>query len=256
MRKIIIAGNWKMYKTISEALELVNGLKRILYNIENVEIVICPPYTCLDQISELISESNIKLGAQDMHWETEGAFTGEVSVLMLKDLSCRYVIIGHSERRQYFSETNETVNKKVKTALKYNITPIVCVGEKLEERQAGKTFQIIEDHIKNGLKDLSKEELARVVIAYEPVWAIGTGLTAKPEQAQEVHSFIRKLLSDMSDEETAQNITIQYGGSVKPDNTKDLIKQKDIDGALVGGASLKIDPFVEIIKNAAGLEAK
>jgi len=256
MRKTIIAGNWKMYKTINEAIELVNGLKRTLYNINNVEIAVCPPYTCLDQVSEVISESNIKLGAQDMHWEAEGAFTGEVSVLMLKDLGCKYVIIGHSERRQYFSETNETVNKKVKTALKYNITPIVCVGEKLEERQSGKTFQVVEDHIKNGLKDLSKEELAKVVIAYEPVWAIGTGLTAKPEQAQEVHAFIRKLLTDISDEETAQDITIQYGGSVKPDNIKDLIKQKDIDGALVGGASLKIDSFVEIVKNAAGLEAK
>jgi len=256
MRKTIIAGNWKMYKTINEAIELVNGLKRTLYNINNVEIAVCPPYTCLDQVSEVISESNIKLGAQDMHWEAEGAFTGEVSVLMLKDLGCKYVIIGHSERRQYFSETNETVNKKVKAALKYNITPIVCVGEKLEERQSGKTFQVVEDHIKNGLKDLSKEELAKVVIAYEPVWAIGTGLTAKPEQAQEVHAFIRKLLTDISDEETAQDITIQYGGSVKPDNIKDLIKQKDIDGALVGGASLKIDSFVEIVRNTAGLEAK
>jgi triosephosphate isomerase len=251
MSKIIIAGNWKMYKTISEAIELANGLKRDLYNIQNLETVICPPYTCLDQVSELISESNIKLGAQDMHWEPEGAFTGEVSVLMLKDLGCKYVIIGHSERRQYFSETNETVNKKALTALKYNIIPIVCVGERIEERQAGKTFQVVQDHVKNSLKNVPKEELIKVVIAYEPVWAIGTGLTATPEQAQEVHSFIRKLLTEMSDKETAQDITIQYGGSVKPENIKELIKQKDIDGALVGGASLKLDSFVAIVRNSS-----
>jgi triosephosphate isomerase len=251
MPKIIIAGNWKMYKTVGEAIELVSGLKRHLSDIEDIETVVCPPYTSLDQVSELILESNLKLGAQDMHWEPEGAFTGEVSVLMLKDLGCKYVIIGHSERRQYFSETNETINKKVKTALKYQLTPIVCVGEKIEERQAGKTFQVAEDHVKNSLKDIPKEELVKVVIAYEPVWAIGTGLTATPQQAQEVHAFIRKLLTEMSDKETADNITIQYGGSVKPDNIKELIKQKDIDGALVGGASLKVESFVEIVKNSA-----
>ena len=237
-----------MHKTISEAIELANGLKRNLYNIGNVEIVICAPFTCLDAVSELISESNIKLGAQNMYWQEQGAFTGEISPLMLKDLGCKYVIIGHSERRHYFSETNETVNKKVKSALEHNLTPIVCVGEKLEERKAEKTFDIIRGHIINGLKDIPKEQLSKVVIAYEPVWAIGTGLTAKPEQAQEVHSFIRQLLSEISDNDTAQNITIQYGGSVKPENTKELIKQKDIDGALVGGASLKAESFAEIVR--------
>ena len=251
MRKTIIAGNWKMYKTISEAIELTNGLKRNLYDIDSIEIVLCTPFTCLDQISELVSETNIKLGAQNMHWEKEGAFTGEISPLMLKELGCKYVIIGHSERRQYFQESNEEVNRKVKAALKSGLTPIMCVGEKLEERKAEKTFEVVKDHIENGLKDISVEQLSEIVIAYEPVWAIGTGLTAKPEQAQEVHAFIRKLLSGLSDNETAQNITIQYGGSVKPANIKDLIKENDIDGALVGGASLKIDSFTEIIKGAA-----
>ena len=237
-----------MYKTISQAIELTNGLKRNLYDIEGVEIVVCPPSSCLDQVSEVISESNIKLGAQNMHWKEEGAFTGEISPLMLKDLNCKYVILGHSERRQYFLETNEIVNKKLKAALKNGLIPIVCVGEKLDERKANKTSDVVRDHVENSLKDISKEEFQKIVIAYEPVWAIGTGLTAKPEQAQEVHSFIRKLLTDMSNSEIANNITIQYGGSVKPDNIEDLIREKDIDGALVGGASLKIDSFAEIVK--------
>jgi len=252
MRKIIIAGNWKMYKTITEAIELTNGLKRNLYDVTGVEIVLCTPFTCLDQVSELTAESNIKLGAQDMYWENEGAFTGEISPLMLKDLGCEYVIIGHSERRQYFSETNETVNKKVKAALKHGLTPIMCVGEKLEERKANKTFDVIKDHTENGLKGITLEDMPKVVIAYEPVWAIGTGLTATPEQAQEVHAYIRKLLTQISNGDTAENMTIQYGGSVKPENIKELMKQKDVDGALVGGASLKIDSFTQLVKNSIG----
>ena len=239
-----------MYKTIGQAIELTNGLKRNLFDIEGVEIVVCPPFSCLDQISEVVSESNIKLGAQNMHWEDEGAFTGEVSPLMLKDLGCKYVILGHSERRQYFFETNETVNKKVVSALKSGLTPVVCVGEKIEERKANKTFDVVRDHVQNSLKGFSSEDLQKIVIAYEPVWAIGTGLTATPQQAQEVHGFIRKLLTEMSDSKTADNITIQYGGSVKPANIEDLIKEKDIDGALVGGASLKIDSFTEIVKKS------
>lgn len=257
MRKIIIAGNWKMYKTVSEAIELANSLNRNLYNIDGVEVVLCPPFTCLDQVSEIISESNIKLGAQNMHWEKEGAFTGEISPLMLKNLGCEYVILGHSERRQYFLETNKIINRKIKSALLNGLTPIVCVGEKLEERKAGKIFDVVKDHIENSLKDISKNEITRVVIAYEPVWAIGTGLTAKPEQAQEVQSYIRKLLSDKYGEQIAEDMTIQYGGSVKPDNIKDLIKEKDIDGVLVGGASLQIDSFTEIVnKSLAGLKEK
>ena len=251
MRKIIIAGNWKMNKTISQAIELTNGLKRNLYDIADIEIVVCPPFNCLDQVSEVVSGSNIKLGAQNMHWEEEGAFTGEVSPLMLKDLGCEYVILGHSERRQYFQETNEIVNKKLRSALKNGLTPIVCVGEKLEEHKANKTFDVVKDHVENSLKYLTSEELQKVVIAYEPVWAIGTGLTATPQQAQEVHSYIRKLLTEISDNQTANTITIQYGGSVKPDNIQDLIKQKDIDGALVGGASLKIDTFTEIVRKSS-----
>lgn len=244
-----------MYKTAGEAIDLANGLKRNLYDIEGLEIVICPPYTCLDEVSEIILDSNIKLGAQNMHWKEEGAFTGEVSVLMLKDLGCKYVIIGHSERRQYFGETNEIINEKVKIALKYDLVPILCVGEKLEERKKGKTFDVARDHIENGLKNI-EEELNKIVIAYEPVWAIGTGLTATPQQAQEVHAFIRQLLKGMSNEEVAENITIQYGGSVKSDNIADLIRQKDIDGALVGGASLKIESFVEIIRNSLDILKK
>jgi len=250
MRKIIIAGNWKMNSTISQTLELANGLKRNLYDVDTAEIVICPPFTALADASEIISESNIKLGAQNMHWEEKGAYTGEISPEMLKDLGCKYVILGHSERRQYFSETNEIVNKKLKAALKIGLSPIVCVGEKLEEKKSNKTFDIVKDHVTNSLKELSKEDLQKVVVAYEPVWAIGTGLTATPQQAQEVHSFIRKLLTEMSNQQTAQDITIQYGGSVKPDNINDLIKEKDIDGALVGGASLKVESFIQIIRKS------
>ncbi len=250
MRNIIIAGNWKMYKTIGEAIELVNCLKREVCDISEIQIVICPPSICLDQISDIVRDTNIKLGAQNMFWKEEGAFTGEISPTMLKDLGCSHVILGHSERRQHFLETNELINKKVKAALQHELTPIVCVGERLEERKAEKTFDIIKDHVQNSLKDLTPEELNKIIIAYEPVWAIGTGLTATPDQAQEIHRFIRTLLTDMSSAEIAQNITIQYGGSVKPDNTKDLLKETDIDGALVGGASLKADSFAAIIKNA------
>lgn len=251
MRKAIIAGNWKMNKTIGEAIELVNGLKRNLYNIENADIVVCPPYTALSDIWEITSDSNIALGAQDLFWEEKGAFTGQVSAAMIKDTGCKFVIIGHSERRQYFYETNETVNKKLKRALASGLLPIVCVGEKLEERESGKTFKVIEDHVINGLRDIPQTDALKTVIAYEPVWAIGTGKTATPEQAQEVHKFIRGLLSKMYAKDTAASIRIQYGGSVTPENIASLIGQPDIDGALVGGASLKVDSFTEIVKKAS-----
>jgi len=243
-----------MYKTIGQAIELANGVKRAVANERRLDIVLCPPYTALCEVSEVIMETNVALGAQDMHWEDEGAYTGEVSGAMLKDLSCDYVIIGHSERRQYFGETNETVNKKVKAALKHKLTPIVCVGEKLNERQAGKTFEVVEDHIVNGLDGLSGDQAASIVIAYEPVWAIGTGVNATPQQAQEVHKFIREKLAGIFGKDIADCIRIQYGGSVKPENIKDITKQQDVDGALVGGASLKVDSFVDIIKK--GLEGK
>ncbi|HAJ56662.1 MAG TPA: triose-phosphate isomerase [Candidatus Omnitrophica bacterium] len=251
MRRKLIAGNWKMNKITTEAIELANGLKRELYKIDDVDIVVCPPFTSLEEVSEIIYESNIKLGAQNMHWEDNGAFTGEIAPAMLKDLGCKFVILGHSERRQYFHETNEIVNKKTKAALKHNLTPIVCVGETLQEREAGKAFDVIQDHVYNSLEGLTSEETDEVIIAYEPVWAIGTGKTATPEQAQEVHHFIRGLLKKKYSEELAEAIIILYGGSVKPANTKELVGQKDIDGALVGGASLEIKSFSEIVKNAS-----
>ena len=247
MRRVIIAGNWKMNKTISQAIELVNNLKRDLSEVEDVDIIVVPPYTALSEISDMIVGTNIELGAQDVYWENEGAFTGEISPLMLKDIGVKYVVIGHSERRMYFHETNETVNKKVKASLKAGLLPIMCVGEKLEEREKNLTFKVVKDHVENGLKGLSKEEVLDVIIAYEPVWAIGTGKTATPTQAEDVHSYIRKLLGEMYGEEVAEDIRIQYGGSVKPENIEDLINQKDIDGALVGGASLKADQFISIV---------
>lgn len=248
MRKPIIAGNWKMNKTVGEAIELVNGLKRALFDVTEVDIVVCPPFTALDEVSDIVYDTNIRLGAQDMHWEDKGAYTGEVSGSMLKDVGCEYVIIGHSERREYFADCNETVNKKVKAALRCDLIPIVCVGERLEERDEGKTFDIVKDHIEQGLKDLSDNEILKVIVAYEPVWAIGTGRTATPKQAEEVQRFIRTLLAKTYNQEIAQSIRIQYGGSVRPDNIAELMREEDVDGALVGGASLELDSFVEVVK--------
>ena len=249
MRRIIIAGNWKMNKNISESIDLANSVKKALYDIEEVEIVLCPPFTSLSDVHEITLESNIKLGAQDVYWEKEGAFTGEVSAPMLKNVGCEYCIVGHSERRQFFGETNETVSKKAKALLANGLKPIVCVGEKLEERKADKTFQVVKDHVVNSLAGLTKENMQNVVIAYEPVWAIGTGVNATKEQAQEVHKYIRTLLKEIFGETTAKFVRIQYGGSVKPDNIKELIRQEDVDGALVGGASLKADSFAQIVRN-------
>jgi len=253
MRKTIIAGNWKMYKTIGEAIELANSLKRELFelnNQSNIEIVICPPFTALSEVSEIISDSVLQLGAQDTYWQDEGAFTGEVSPLMLKDAGCKFVIIGHSERRQYFSETNASVNKKIKAVLKHDLTPIVCVGEDLIERERGETFKILDDHIQNGLKDITNDDILKIVVAYEPVWAIGTGKTATPAQAQEAQKYIRNLLKNMYNSDISNMIRIQYGGSVKPENIAALISEPDIDGALVGGASLSVGTFAEIVRKA------
>lgn len=250
MRKTIIAGNWKMYKTITQAIELANALKREFFNLDGIDIVLCPPFTALSEVAEIINDSNIQLGAQDVYWLDEGAFTGEVSPLMLKDIGCQYVIIGHSERRQYFAETNETVNKKLKAALLHSLTPIMCVGETLAEREAGQTFKVLDDHIQNGLKDISEEEAIKIVIAYEPVWAIGTGINATPIQAEEAQKYIRDLLIKMYNKEVAESIRIQYGGSVKPENISELILQPDVDGALVGGASLTVESFAAIVKKA------
>lgn len=253
MRKLIIAGNWKLYKTINEAIELANGLKRELYSLnkDSVDIVICPVFTALSEVYEVVQESNIAMGGQDAYWQDEGAFTGEVSCKMLKDAGCSYVIIGHSERRQFFGETNETVNRKVKAVLAHGLTPIMCVGESLAEREANKTFSVLQDHVANGLQGFSADDARKVIIAYEPVWAIGTGKTATPQQAQEAHAYIRGLLVKMFGKETGEAMRIQYGGSVKPENTVELMGQPDVDGALVGGASLKVDSFSQIVKSAA-----
>ena len=252
MRKPIIAGNWKMNNTIKEAVELVNGLKRELSNVETVDIVVCPAFTALSDVNEITMDSNIALGAQNIFWEEKGAFTGEIAPNMLVDAGCKYVIIGHSERRQYFAETNETVSKRIKAALSVGLKPIVCIGEVLAEREAGKTFDVIKDHVTGSLAGLSNDDMRSIVLAYEPVWAIGTGKTATKEQAQEVHKYIRGLLKELFNDEVASETRIQYGGSVKPENIKELMSQEDLDGALVGGASLKIDSFSAIVKGANG----
>ena len=248
MRKPIIAGNWKMNKTVGEARELVTALKDKVADVTDVDIVVGPVFTALAAVAEIIKGTNINLAAQDMYWEESGAFTGEISPVMLKDVGCDYVIIGHSERRAYFSETNETVNNKVKAAHEYSLKPIVCVGEKLEERESGITKDVVKDHVINGLAGLTEEQMLNTVIAYEPVWAIGTGKTATPEQAQEVHAFIRELLAETYSSAVAEAVRIQYGGSVKPNNVAELMAKADIDGGLIGGASLDADSFTQLVK--------
>jgi triosephosphate isomerase len=256
MRKPIIAGNWKMYKDVNQAVELANEIKRAAFDVENVDIVICPPFTNLSDVGEMLVESNVGLGAQNCYWETEGAFTGEISVPMIKSVGCSYVIIGHSERRKYFGETDETVNKKVKAAIDGGLSPIMCVGETLEEREAGKTLDVVKTQVTGGLKGFDEEYLDPLIIAYEPVWAIGTGKTATPDQAQEVHAMIRSLLEEMYSASLSESRCILYGGSVKPDNIEELMKEEDIDGGLIGGASLKSESFVDIIKTTSQLYAE
>ena len=254
MKRPLIAGNWKMFKTIPEAVNLMNIIKAGAHKATDSDVVVCPPFTALAAISEAIRDSKIELGAQDMCHETEGAFTGEISPLMLKDVGCRYVIIGHSERRQYFKETNELVNKKTMAALKYNLVPIVCVGETLEEREARKAFEVVKKQFDESFKNLKAGDIERVVIAYEPVWAIGTGRTATPEQAEQMHSYIRRLLNEQYGEQTGEKVKILYGGSVKPDNIAQLMAKPNVDGALVGGASIKAESFIQIVINAAHRE--
>ncbi len=247
MRTPIIAGNWKLNKTRMEAQALAKGIVEQTQDSQGVDIVLCPVYTALETVGQVLTGSQVKLGAQNVFWEESGAFTGEVSSSLLKDAGCTYVIIGHSERRQYFGETDETVNKKLKAALAAGLVPIVCVGETLEEREAGKVEAVVGSQLRGGLTGLSDEDFAKIIIAYEPVWAIGTGKTATPEQAQEVHAFIRAQLGQLAGKATADVIRIQYGGSVKPDNVKELMSKEDIDGALVGGASLKADSFAALV---------
>ena len=236
-----------MNNSCAESVELVSQLKDILSASKEIDIVVAPPFTALGAVAAVLKGSPIGLSAQNVFWEESGAFTGEISTAMLKDVGCRYVIIGHSERRQYFSETDETVNKRLKAALKASLIPIVCIGETLAEREAEKTLPVIEQQLKGGLKGLSLEEMETVIIAYEPVWAIGTGKTATPDQAQEVHRFIRDIIARIFSKEIADDTRILYGGSVKPDNVDQLMVQLDIDGALVGGASLKADAFARIV---------
>ena len=243
-----IAGNWKMNKMVEEALDLVKQLKTSLSGLQGVEVAVAPPFTALYPIHQELKNSFIQLAAQNLFWEEKGAFTGEISPLMLKDLGCQYVIIGHSERRQYFGERDETVNRRIKAALNHGLKVIFCIGETLQEREEGKTFSVVERQLKGGLKDLGEKETEHIVIAYEPVWAIGTGKTATPEQAEEVHQFIRQKLEKLYSKKISEEIRIQYGGSVTPENIKGLMAQENIDGALVGGASLKADSFSKIVR--------
>lgn len=245
MRKPIIAGNWKMNKTIAEAVAFVNDVKDRVNN-ENVEAVICAPFLALKDLKEAVKGTNIKIGAQNMHYQENGAFTGEISPVMLKEIGVDYVIIGHSERRQYFNETNEAVNKKVLKALEHGILPILCCGESLEQREAGETKAFCKVQVEKGLENVAKEDLNKIVIAYEPIWAIGTGKTATAEDANDVISYIREVVKGLYGE-LANDVRIQYGGSVKPENVAQIMAQSDIDGALVGGASLAADDYVKLV---------
>jgi triosephosphate isomerase (TIM) len=249
-RKLIFAGNWKMNKTVAEALDLVRGLKIELSNIKEADIVVCPPFTALSEVSKAILDSNIRLGAQDMSPNNVGAFTGEIAALMLKEFSVRYVILGHSERRQYQKESDELIARKAAAAHTAALKPIVCVGEMLSEREAGQTQTVLERQVRGSLASLNKDQMTETIVAYEPVWAIGTGKTATSAQAQEAHQFIRKLLGQIYDETVARKVRIQYGGSVKPSHARELMGQPDVDGALVGGASLESRSFADIIKNS------
>ena len=243
-----IAGNWKMNKTVGEAVDLVRELKASISKVRGVEVAVAPPFTALLSVYKELEDSTILLAGQNLYWEEKGAFTGEVSPLMLKEVGCCYVIIGHSERRQFFGETEETVNRRIKAALAHSLKVIFCIGEMLREREEGKTFSVIERQVEGGLKGLGDKEMTNVVVAYEPVWAIGTGKTATPEQAEEVHRFIREKLEKLYSGEISEETRIQYGGSVTPENIKGLMNQANIDGALVGGASLKAEPFSKIVR--------
>ncbi len=250
-RRPLVAGNWKMHKTLAEAAALAREIRQGYRETMAAEVVLAPPFTALTIVAQEIRDSAIQLAAQDMFWEKQGAYTGAISPAMLTDAGCRLVIIGHSERRQLFGETNATVNKKIKAALAADLTPIVCIGETLAQREAQETMAVITSQVTEGLMGLHPQEINRLVVAYEPVWAIGTGRTATPEQAQEVHGGIRRLLLEQAGAEVAQGLRILYGGSVTPNNIRDLAQAPDIDGALVGGASLKADSFLQIVAMGA-----
>lgn len=250
MRTPFVAGNWKLNKTSDEAETLARSLVNALVDVTGVEVAICPPFTALERVSGVVKGSVMGLGAQNLYWESEGAFTGEVSASMLLTCGCEYVILGHSERRQLFDETDETVNRRLKAALKANLKPIVCVGETLDERQSDVTEQVVKTQVTAAFEGITSREAQGITLAYEPVWAIGTGLSATPEQAEAVHAFLRQVLAQHFNDDVAQAVRIQYGGSVKPDNATDLFGQDNIDGGLIGGASLDADSFAAIVKAA------
>jgi len=251
MRKTLIAGNWKMNNDVEASLKLVENLKALSKDFDaNVDVLICPPFISLYSVKQALNGSSIKLGAQTMHFEDHGAYTGEISPLMLKNMGVEYVIIGHSERRQYFNETDETVNKKLKSALKYNLKPILCVGETLEQREGGLEKETVRNQINKAFFGIEIQDAEKIVAAYEPIWAIGTGKTATSEQANEMAAFIRSAIADIYNKELSRKIIIQYGGSVKSDNANEILSQSHIDGSLVGGASLKADEFLKIINYA------
>ncbi len=248
MRKKVIAGNWKMNNDISGSAELISGIiNNIDFSRVNSDVIVCPPFTSLETASELVKNTPIKVGAQNMFFEDKGAFTGEISAAMLLSAGCDYVILGHSERRAIFNESNEWINKKIHKALSSGLKPIFCVGETLEERESGVMKDVLKKQITEGLTGVTSNQMEEVIVAYEPVWAIGTGKTASPEQAEEVHKFIRDLITEMYNKDVADNLVIQYGGSVKPNNAKELLSQPNIDGALIGGAALKAESFIDII---------
>ncbi len=254
-RKVIIAGNWKMNKNAAEGKALIDDLKAICGGCGcccEADVVVCPPFTTIGAVVEAVKGTAIKVGAQNIHWADNGAFTGEISGDMLKSSGVEYVIIGHSERRQYFGETDATVNARLKAALKYDLIPIVCVGELLDERESGKTNEVLTRQIRGGFEGISAADMEKTIVAYEPVWAIGTGKTATPEIAQDAHAHIRKEIADMFGCEVAEKVRIQYGGSMKAANARELVAQKDIDGGLIGGAALKAGDFSELIKEALG----
>ncbi len=247
MRRPFIAGNWKMNMDRASAVELADGLAKAAQSVEGVDLAVCPPSVYIDAVAKAVAGSNVDLGAQNMYHEPKGAFTGETSAAMLCDLGCKYVILGHSERRHVMGETDSDINKKVVAALEAGLTPIVCVGELLEEREAGKTLEVIQRQFEGSLAGLSADQMVKLVLAYEPVWAIGTGKVATPDQAEGVHLDLRKIMVERYNDEVAQSVRIQYGGSVKPDNAAELLGQPNIDGALVGGASLKVDLLMGIV---------
>ncbi len=250
-RRTLIAGNWKMYKTPSESREMVQELVALIGEAPEVEVLVCPPFTGLVAVGEVVSGTPLQLGAQNVHWEDQGAFTGEISAGMLLECGCRYVIIGHSERRQYFEESDETINRKLRQVVGTELLPIFCVGESLEQREAGKVQEVIVGQLEQGLAGLSEAQLSSLVLAYEPVWAIGTGQTATPEIAEQVHASIRDWLANHYSGELSDRLRILYGGSVKPENTAELMTQENLDGALVGGASLEAQSFARIVSEAA-----